>query len=274
MTRPNDTSSTARRGRLVYGPLLAAMMGAGALVLTDGSRAAVQESPIEQVRSMQKEFIDLRNQISAEKAKAAETEQFLRDRIALVEQQIQISRESIETTRGETAETADALAKLRDENETLKAATASLDAIIWGVEREALALVKRLPAKLGDTMRPVVQLIPLTEEKAEGLTLYQRFVAVGNVLNAVDKFNTGIHLESENRVGPGGGEVAVTTMYIGVSAAYYANEAGTVGGVGYPTADGFQWIPMAEDAPLILQAIKIAEGGAKAEFLQLPFTVQ
>lgn len=273
MTTTSDKTGAARRRLLGLPAGLMGLAGLGLLAFGPGATAQDDVDPIDEIRTMHQEYVELRSQISKEKAQAAETEQFLRDRIALVEQQIQIAREAAEESKGETAKTADSIAKLEQENESLKAATASLEEIIWGLERDALAIRAWMPEKLKEQTSTLAIQIPATEEAAESLKLYGRFIQLVALLNQIDKFNTSIQLVPEERK-DGTDGVAVTAMYIGISAAYCANGAGTKAWVGTPSAEGYQWTPVSteEEAAVILKAITIAEGKGTPEFVELPFT--
>lgn len=272
MTTKSDKTSRTAPGLPALG-LIA--LGLGGLGLVAGATAQDDEgaNPVNEIRTMQQEYISLRSQISKERAQAAETEQFLQDRIALVEQQIQIAREAATESDAETAKTSESIAKLEEENEGLKAATVSLESVIWDLEREILELRNWMPEDLKEDTRTLAALVPATEEKAEGRKLYDRFITVVTILNQIDKYNTNIELVSENRQ-VGEDEISVTTMYIGVSHAFYATDDGTRGGYGVPSADGYKWTPSDENAAAIRQAIGIREGKEKAEFIELPFTVK
>ena len=187
---------------------------------------------------MQQEYISLRSQISKERAQAAETEQFLQDRIALVEQQIEIAREAASESDTEAAKTAESIARLETENDGLKAATSSLEAVIWDLEREVLELRGWMPEDLKEDTRTLAALVPATKERAGSRKLYDRFITVVTILNQIDKFNTNIELVAENRK-VGSDEISVTTMYIGVDA-FYATDDG-MRRRGVPTADGWDF---------------------------------
>ena len=60
--------------------------------------------------------------------------------VALVEQQIEIAREAASESDAEAAKTAESIARLETENDGLKTATSSLEAVIWDLEREVLEL--------------------------------------------------------------------------------------------------------------------------------------
>lgn len=277
MTTKSDKTSRAALSRPAPGLLALAplMLILGGLSLVGGAIAQDDEGadPVNEIRTMQQEYISLRSQISKERAQAAETEQFLQDRIALVEQQIEIAREAASESDAEAAKTAESIARLETENDGLKAATSSLEAVIWDLEREVLELRGWMPEDLKEDTRTLAALVPATQEKAGSRKLYDRFITVVTILNQIDKFNTNIELVAENRK-VGSDEISVTTMYIGVSHAFYATDDGTRGGYGVPSPDGYKWTPSDGDAAAIRQAIGIREGKEKAEFIELPFAVK
>ena len=58
-------------------------------------------------------------------------------------------------------------------------------------------------------------------------------VLVG-VLNELDKFNNAVNIFSEKRKNDQGDEVAVETVYVGLGAAYFVNDADDFAGMGLP----------------------------------------
>jgi hypothetical protein len=98
-------------------------------------------------------------------------------------------------------------------------------------------------------------------------------VCVG-ILNELDKFNNGVNLFSEKRKNGAGEEVAVETVYVGLGAAYFVNDAGDLAGVGAPGANGWEWTLKPEIAPEVQQAIRIYRSEHAPAFVKLPVTLR
>jgi hypothetical protein len=119
-------------------------------------------------------------------------------------------------------------------------------------------LLARLPAdsantKLADT------------ERVQGLV---------GILNELDKFQNAVNLFSERRKKPNGEEVAVETVYIGLGAAYFVNDANDFAGLGAPGERGWEWTVQPELAPAVREAIRIYRNERTARFVALPAIIR
>ena len=97
-------------------------------------------------------------------------------------------------------------------------------------------------------------------------------VVVG-ILNELDKFNTAVSIFSEKRKNPQGEEVAVETVYVGLGAAYFVNDAGDFAGLGTPGPSGWNWTTRPEIASSVREVIRIYRNERPARFVTLPVTI-
>jgi hypothetical protein len=98
-------------------------------------------------------------------------------------------------------------------------------------------------------------------------------VLVG-ILNELDKFNNAVNVFNEKRKNANGEEVAVQTVYIGLGAGYFVNEAGDFAGVGAPGANGWEWSVKNEIAPTVHEVVKIYRNEKTARFVTLPAAIR
>lgn len=282
-----------------------ALTGTGSVLFGAGYQEDVpkasESEKIEAMREAQQRFIELRTQISKERAQLAETKQFLGDRMDLAETQIATLSAAIDEQSKKVDNSAEQLTKLTAEKAALKAGTVSLEAVIAGLESRALELLPRLPAPVKETVNQLALGIPGNEsaksdaqKAAEAVKdgdavaatpappapdLYTRFIQVVGIMNGADKFNTDVHVKTETHSLPGAGKAEVAVLYLGLSQAFFAKAASKDGksaafaARGIPTAEGFSWKPVTDSVDEILRAIAIYGGSEQAAFVKLPTTI-
>jgi len=169
---------------------------------------------------------------------------------------------------------------VQEETSAMQAEKAALsDALAKGAEA-ATALEARLrtlapqfPPPLMANVEQSLQKFP--EDPANTrMDAVTRLRIILGVINEVDKFNTSVNLGTEVQKQANGTEVQVQTLYLGLGQAYFVHPDGTAAGVGVPAAEGWQWTPRNELAPVILQAIGIYENALPAGFVGLPVQIK
>lgn len=134
------------------------------------------------------------------------------------------------------------------------------------------AAVPQLPLPLQDILKPLLARMPAdptTKMKAP-----ERVQVLVGVLNEIDKFNNAVTIFSEKRKNDSGGEVSVDTVYVGLGAAYFVNEAGDFAGAGSPGKAGWDWKTMPELADRIREIIRIYRAERPAKFISLPVAIK
>ncbi len=256
---------------------VAVALGLGALGMNGATAAGPDDDEttsveIEAARASQEKWVELKTQISKEKASLAEKKLFLRDRIDLVRSTIEGTRGQTEELRTSIAQTTKKREELEAENAELKAAQASLEAKVGALEAAVLALVERFPEKLREDVRAYTQQFPKDPNDTK-MTLSQRYTLAVAVLQAADKFNSDIHVVSEIRDLTNGKPAQVSTLYLGLSEGFFVDGSGQFAGRGLPTDEGFQWTPINEHAEAVQRAVKV-KNGDPAAYTQVPVVVE
>lgn len=264
------TRSTRRRWVSAAVWLPAAVVLGGALVAGPQETESADET-IRLTRDAIDRYHKVRELIGRETAQLAEDKVFLADEIELVTAQIEETRRQIAESETTIAETAKRVEKLETEEKDLEAATASLVEVIPGLEERTKELVKRVPAPAFDITSLARQRLPENPAESDE-KLSVRFSAVAGVLTLLDRFNTEVHSTPEIRTLQNGQDARVTSLYIGLSHAFYVNGEGTSAGRGVPSPDGYVWSPLDEAAEAVQRCVQIKNGKA-AEFVQLPITI-
>jgi hypothetical protein len=102
----------------------------------------------------------------------------------------------------------------------------------------------------------------------------ERIQVVVAVLNELDKFNNAVTIFGEKRKNAKGEEVAAETVYVGLGAAYFVNDAGDFAGSGSPGPKGWEWSIQPELAGPIREVVRIYRNEQSAKFVGLPVTVK
>jgi Protein of unknown function (DUF3450) len=140
-------------------------------------------------------------------------------------------------------------------------------------EAQVKAQLPRLPLPLQDILKPLLNRLPADPANTK-MPATERIQVLVGVLNELDKFNNGVSLFSEKRKNSKGEEVAVETVYVGLGAAYFVNEANDFAGTGTPGANGWEWTTQSDLAPSVREVIRIYRNERPARFIPLPATIR
>jgi FtsZ-binding cell division protein ZapB len=265
---------------LATGLPLPAQSGAGA-----PDRAAAQARTAEQVDgalAVLDKWVENRRLIEKEKRDWALGRELLRERIDLIQREIEGLRARIAEADQSIAEADRKRAELLAENEHLKSGTAALGEQAQQFEAGLRALLPRLPEPLLARVQMLSQRLPAppAEPAKDGAPpakvpeLGDRWLTIVGLLNECDKFQREIVQTSEVRKLGDGTSAEVTTIYLGLARAYYVTADRRAAGVGRPTADGWVWTPLNDAGPAIADAIAIFENKQVARYVPLPVRVE
>ncbi len=184
---------------------------------------------------------------------------------------------SVEEQSGKISTNNVQVEKERAEAEALKkSATESIERareFATGAEAKISKLVPQLPVPLQEILRPLLNKIP-ADASTTRMSAAERMQVVVGVLGELDKFNNAVSLFSEKRKNSQGEEVAVETVYVGLGAAYFVNDANNFSGVGTPGAAGWEWTTKPEIAASVRDVIRVYRNEHPANFVALPVTVR
>ena len=256
--------------RLPFGALLSVSLAFG---LTEGPVFA-QQSKFDEARAHIEKWVQTRQLIARRGADWRVEQENIGQSIGLLQREINLLNGEIDKSEQVDTE-ADAEKKRITLNlEDLKKANKVVDAALWGMERQALALMARFPNPLKDRISNVRLRIPLEKEDLRGRSAAERMQNVVAMLNEADRFNSAITLAIEVRKDAGGKDRQVQVLYLGLGQAYYADQGGTFAGTGVAGAEGWDWTVNAELGPTIRKVIDIYENERSAEFVPVPVNIQ
>ena len=256
--------------RLSFGALLSALL---AFWLTSGSVFA-QGSKFEEARTHIEKWVQTRQLIARRNADWRVERESIGQTIGLLQKEINLLKGEIDKSEQVDSEADAEKKRITLSLEDLKKANKVVDAALWGMERQALALMARFPDPLKDRTSNVRSRIPLEKKDLRGRSAAERMQNVVAMLNEADRFNSAITLAIEVRKDAEGKDRQVQALYLGLGHAYYADQGGSFAGVGVPGAEGWTWTVNAELGSTIRKVIDIYENERKAEFIAIPVKIQ
>lgn len=229
------------------------------------------ETSLNEARTTLEKWVETRQMTSKARSDWQADKETLEQTVALFGRELK----AVEEQMGKVATNNVQVDKERAEAEALKkSASESLARtreFAAGMEAKIVKLTPQLPAPLQDIIKPLLNKLP-TEANTK-MSAAERLQVVVGILGEMDKFNNAVSLFSEKRKNPQGEEVAVETVYVGLGAAYFVNDAGNFAGVGIPGARGWEWTTQPEIAAPVRDVIRIYRNEHPARFVALPVTI-
>ena len=249
------------------------MSASFAFWLTSGSVFA-QGSKFEEARTHIEKWVQTRQLIARRNADWRVERESIGQTIGLLQREIDLLKGEIDKSEQVDSEADAEKKRITLSLEDLKKANKVVDAALWGMERQALALMARFPDPLKDRTSNVRSRIPLKKEDLRGRSAAERMQNVVAMLNEADRFNSAITLAIEVRKDAEGKDRQVQALYLGLGHAYYADQGGLFAGVGVPGIEGWTWTVNAELGKTIRKVIDIYENEQKAEFIPVPVNIK
>lgn len=234
---------------------------------------AAAEPTLDETRSTLEKWVETRQLISRTKSDWQVDKELLEQQVALFERELK----NISDVAGKVDTSSAQVAKERAEAEaTIKSAEAALaatKAFANDFQSQIQKLVPRLPAPLQESLKPLLNRLP-ADPAGSKMAATERAQVIVGILNEIDKFNNSVAIYSEKRKNERGEEIAVQTIYVGLGAAYFVNDAGDFAGVGSPGANGWEWTTNAEVGPAVKDAVRIYRNEGAARFIALPVAIK
>ncbi|MDI9397884.1 MAG: DUF3450 family protein [Candidatus Pacebacteria bacterium] len=229
---------------------------------------------IEATRETLTKWVETKQLISKEKSEWASGKDILEDRVRLAEAETSTVRDKLKEISAAVAEAQKKRDELAAQNDKLKATAEKSKAMVIAAEKKLRPLLPQLPEPLREKLKPIIARFPEDSEKSTA-SMAERLQNVLGILDQASAFNSTVASVKELRTFPDGTRAEVTTVYLGLSQAYYTNREGTLAGIGHPGPDGWVWKPDNANGKKILLAVHILEGKEKgATFIDLPVKIQ
>lgn len=231
--------------------------------------ALTAQTEVDDTKNTLQEWVETRQIISKDKADWKVEQSILGDTVELLSNELKRLETELEEVEA-TATTADEeRAKLTKQKKKLKEASSVVEATIGKLETKMKAIIKTLPEPLVEKIKPLIRRLPEDSDDTS-LSLGERVQNIVGILSQADKFNTTITQTSESREISDGKTVEVRTLYWGLASAYYVDASGAYAGIGYPTAEGWEWPRIDDAGEAIKRLIDVYEGSEEIQFIQVP----
>lgn len=227
------------------------------------------DTNLNDTRDVLDKWVETRQIISEERANWRLEKSILGDTVMLLKSELERLNASMEELESSATAADEERATLTEEKEALNAASEVIIEKLAGLETALKRIITTLPEPLVTKLKPLIRRIPEDPGDTK-LSLGERVQNLVGILSQTDKFNSTITMTSESREIEGGKIVEVRTLYWGLAMAYYVDQSGTYGGIGYPSAEGWEW-PRAEGAgPDIKRLLDVYEGSEEIQFVTVP----
>jgi len=268
-------------------PLIAALFALLTVALPaqgggENQQATLPGENVDTARALIEQIVQTRQLISKEKAELRSNLETVQDRIDLARDQIQSLRDQIEERSNTNRDLRQDLENLEEDMAGLKDGEEALKDRIAEFERKTRSIVEGLPDPLKDKLQALIDAIPENpeEEDKDKPLNGARFQRVVGILDAVNKFHAEVVTSTETRVvGRVQGrdqEAIVTTVYLGISQAFFVTQNGEKGGKGMPAPQGWNWTALDDqaDRESIARTIRILQNKEPAGYVRLPVEIK
>jgi len=223
-------------------------------------------SALEQWVETEKDIASTEAQWEADKAAMEQLIRLYRDEIEMLDEQISSAQNDVSAAELKREE-------LTGRDDALKAMEAKvLDGII-AAEKSMIALEKRLPPPLVEELSPLFNSLPDNPEESS-LSIGQRIQPLVAILTQVQKFNGVVTVVDSFREYEAGRTVQTRTVYFGLGAAYYVDNAREHAGYAVITEEGWTWEEEPSLIPVVAEFIDVYSGQKMATYLNLPVEVK
>ncbi|MFP4282414.1 MAG: DUF3450 family protein, partial [Opitutales bacterium] len=202
------------------------------------------------------DFVFLRQQIAETKNEWRVYEDVAQRRIEFFEAEIEQLQSQIEEARGRISSAQQTIDEKQQEIAEKRAANNVVLEAAPRYEEQVRAIAEFFPEPLQTKLNPLLSQLGRPRQAA------QKMAIVMGILNEVDKFNSEWSFSGRQV-----GNTSVDVLYMGLSAGFYADQNGTVGGVLRPAKDGWEQEDMPELAPALATLIQFYQGELKPAVL-------
>ena len=228
---------------------------------------------LEETRTTIEKWVDARQLISKERSKWREEHALIDYKIDLLGSEIEALSEQIEEYEERVTKAEANRSRFAAEEAALRSAARVVGDAIHGYETKLLALSKRFPRPLIDTITPILKQLPEDGAKTK-LSVAERVANIVGILNEIDKFNANVTVQSELQKVNSGATIEVKALYLGLAQGFFVDEKQEHAAIGTPSSNGWEWKKSDDLALAISKTIAMYENIIKpATFVELPITI-
>lgn len=192
--------------------------------------------------------------------------------IDLYREEIETLEQVIEEASADVSAAERERAELQERDASLKAVEAGVVILIEEAEDKLRTLEAYLSEPLAQELGPLFQGIPEDSSQTR-LSIGQRIQPIVAILTQIQKFNQAVTVVDGFREFEAGRTVQTETVYFGLGAAYYVDQANLHAGVGVLGANGWEWRDDDTLIPTVRKFVNIYRGLEQATYVKVPVSV-
>lgn len=211
--------------------------------------------------------------LAREKREWAQAQELIKQRIALLKTEEQKLIKFRDEYKANITDADKKKAEMIATRDNIANEMKKLGESVGELEGRIRKLVPQLPDPLQRKLQPLVEKMPVDSAKTE-IAVPARFQFILGILQEVNKANTTITVELEDRKMDDGRTLQVRTIYVGLAQAYYVSADRKQAGVGVPSEQGWQWRAANDLAAKLAEAVDIFQNKGHAHFIPVPARIQ
>ncbi len=237
--------------------------------------AAQKDMPVnvEAARAIFAKWTEAQQLLAREKREWSQAEELIKQRLELLKTEETKLAKFRDEYQANITDADKKKAEMIATRDNIAAEMKKLAGSVGELEMRIRKLVPKLPEPLQRKIQPLVEKMPADPLKTD-IAVPARFQFILGVLQEVNKANSVITVELEDRKLDDGKTVQVRTIYVGLAQAYYVTADRKRAGVGVPGEQGWEWKTSNELAARLSDAVDIFQNKGHAHFIPLPVRIQ
>ena len=230
------------------------------------------QSQLEDSVSLLEQWVETERQTSEVQASWEAEKASMESLLSIYEQELETLVEIITNAERDTSEAEERRADLLERDTAVKAIESKVVKGLIAAEETLATLEAVLPPPLREELQPLFNSIP-DDGEASKVAIGQRIQPVVAILTQVQKFNQVVTLVEDFREFDEGRTVQTETVYFGLGAAFYVDQANENAGIGVPGEAGWEWTEDNTLIPAIRSFVDIYRGKQQARYVELPVRI-
>ncbi|HSH09104.1 MAG TPA: DUF3450 family protein [Oceanipulchritudo sp.] len=237
-----------------------------------GLGASLVGNPLDETVNTLNEWVKTERLINQEAAEWETEKAAMENLLAIYRHEVETLSKIIADAEKDTSAAETRRATLLEQDTAVKAVESQALESLGQAERKLKGLEALLPPPLKQELQPLFNSLPQDPDSSK-LAIGQRIQPVVAILTQVQKFNQVVTLVEDFREFEAGRTVQTETVYFGLGAAFYVDQANEHAGVGTPGPEGWTW---SEDNAMISSIrnfVDIYRGTQQARYVDLPVSL-
>lgn len=240
----------------------------GGVLAEAGAAEALSESV-----NVVEQWVETEKRISEVEADWAFNRATMQNLIELYSEEIGNLDQVIEEAQADVSAAERERAELRGRDEALKEVESGVLLLLEEAEVSLKRLEPLLPKPLAEELSPLFRGLP-EDVKNSRLSIGQRIQPVVAILTQIQKFNQVVTVVEGFREFEAGKTVQTETVYFGLGAAYYVDQANSHAGVGELGPEGWEWRDDRALVGPVRTFVNIYRGLEQATYVEVPLSVR